>query len=212
MKALLKYRPDLRECELDDRRVLAIPNLGAIVLTPVGYVLVSHLPGIAATIANTQGDAAILTSFATLATGSISSIQPGTVFGLPGGDSMVPVGASAVASVPIMVGSGANDASAFVIPPVTRNSLGQDVVIAVTVLSRGPGDGSAVLPSDQVYRGGLPVTATVGFSQNVPGHQAVQEPAQEPADPLPLRIRKRPHRLGSSALGNLIRSHTASAP
>jgi hypothetical protein len=212
MKALLKYRPDLWECELEDRLVPASPDLGTFVLTPVGYVVVSHFPGLAASVANTQGDAALLATVALLASGSLSSVQPGTTFGLPGLDALALAGANAGAAVPIIVGSGANDASAPIIPPVTRNTLAQDVVIAVTVLNRGSGDGSAVLPSDQVYRGGLPVTATVGFTQDVPGRQAVQEPAQEPADPLPLRVGKRPHRLDSGALGNLIRSNAERAP
>ena len=49
MKALWNYRPDLRACELEDRLVPAIPNLGAIVLTTGGYVLLlSPFPVIAA--------------------------------------------------------------------------------------------------------------------------------------------------------------------
>ncbi|MBV8091069.1 MAG: hypothetical protein JO139_16150 [Alphaproteobacteria bacterium] len=212
MKALLKYRPDLRECELEDRLVPAIPNLGAIVQTPVGYVVVSHLPGIAATVASTPGAEAILTSFLTTASVSIFSLQPGTGFGLPSLDSMGPTGANVGTAVEIIVGSGADDASAYINPPVRRNTIADNGVIALSVIGRVSGDQPPVLPPGQVYRGGLPVTATVGFSQDVPGHQAVQEPAQEPADPLPLRVGKRPHRLASGALGNLIRSNADRAP
>jgi hypothetical protein len=212
MKALLKYRPDLRECELEDRLVPATPNLGAIVLTPGGYVVVSHLPGIAATVASTPGAEATLTSFLTTASVSIFSFQPGTSFGLPSLDSMGPTGANVGTGVEIIVGSGPDDASAYINPPVRRNTIADNGVIALSVIGRMSGDQSPVLPPDQVYRGGLPVTATVGFSQDVPGQQAVQEPAQEPADPLPLRVRKRPHRLASGALGNLIRSNADRAP
>ena len=49
MKAHWNYRPDLRACELEDRLVPAIPDLGAIVLTTGGYVLLlSPFPVIAA--------------------------------------------------------------------------------------------------------------------------------------------------------------------
>ncbi len=40
MNAHLKYCPDLRACELEDRLLPVTPNLGAIVLTTGGYVLV----------------------------------------------------------------------------------------------------------------------------------------------------------------------------
>jgi hypothetical protein len=212
MKVLLKYRPDLRECELEDRLVPAIPDLGAIVLTPGGYVVVSHLPGIAATVASTPGAEAILTSFLTTASVSISSLQPGTSFGLPSLDSMGPTGANVGTAVEIIVGSGADDASAYINPPVRRNTIADNGVIALSVIGRASGDQSAVLPSDQVYRGGLPVAATVGFSQDVPGQRAAQEPAQSPVDPLPLRLGRRPHRFASGGLGNLIRWHADRAP
>ena len=112
----------------------------------------------------------------------------------------------------IILGSGANDAGAANIPPVTRNTIANDALSSATVIGRLSGDRSAVLPPDQVYRGGLPVTATIGFSLKVPGQRVAREPAQGPIDPLPLRLRRRPHRLASGASGNLIRSQADRAP
>ena len=83
MKAQLKYRPDLRDCVLEDRFVPVIPNelgdfllpvvpsLAAIVLTPAGYVLMSSFPGIA-----------IPVSFVVTGSGGISSMQPGNGTGI----------------------------------------------------------------------------------------------------------------------------------
>ena len=112
----------------------------------------------------------------------------------------------------IIVGSGSDDAGAANSPPVTRNTIANDALTAAPVIGRVSGDRSAVLPPEQVYRGGLPVTATVGFSMEEPGQRAAQEPAQGPVDPLPLRIRRRPNRLASGASANLIRSHADRAP
>ncbi len=111
----------------------------------------------------------------------------------------------------IPVGSGANDDGAANIPPVTRNTIANDALNAAPLIGRS-GDRSAVLPPEQVYRGGSPVTASGGFAMEAPGERAAHEPAQGPVDPLPLRIRGRPHRLTSAASGNLIRSHADRAP
>ena len=112
----------------------------------------------------------------------------------------------------IGVGSGANDAGTANIPPVTRNTVANDALSAAPVIGHVSGDQPAVLPPDEVYRGGLPVTATVDFSPETPGQRAAPEPAQSPVDPLPLRLRRRPHRLAPGASGNLIRSHADRAP
>ena len=213
MKALLKYRPDLRACELGDRLVPAIPDLGAIVLTTGGYaLLLSPFLVIASSPFGASGGPGFLTP--SVMTGSLGSpgAQPGNGTGASGPATTAPTGSNGGASLTITVGSGADDAGAANIPPVTRNTIANDALNPLPIIGRVSGERSAVLPPDLVYRGGLPVTATVGFSQDVPGQRAVQEPAQEPADPLPLRVGKRPHRLASGASGNLIRSHADRAP
>jgi hypothetical protein len=213
MKALLKYRPDLRACELEDRLVPAIPDLGAIVLTTGGYVLLlSPFPVIAADPFGASGGPGFLTPSAMSGSAGVSGLLPGNSAGVPGLVTTAPTGSNGGGAVTIIVGSGANDAGAANIPPVTRNTIANDALSAAPVIGRLSGDRSAVLPPEQVYRGGLPVTATVGFSLEAPGQRAAQEPAQGPVDPLPLRLRRRPHRLASGGSGNLIRSHADRAP
>ena len=213
MKALLKYRPDLRDCELEDRLVPATPNLGATVLTTGGYVLVlSPFPVIAASPFGASGGAGFLTPSAMSGSASGSGLLPGNSPGGPGLTTTAPTGSNGGAAVTINVGSGANDAGAANIPPVTRNTIANDALNPLPIIGRVSGERSAVLPPDLVYRGGLPVTATVGFSPEGPGQRAAPEPAQGNVDPLPLRLQRRPNRLLSGDSGNLIRSHADRAP
>jgi hypothetical protein len=114
--------------------------------------------------------------------------------------------------VTIIVGSGADDASGPIIPLVTRNTIANDALNSLPVIGRASGERSGVLPPDLVYRGGLPVTATVDFSPEGPGQRAAPEPAQGKVDPLPLRLHKRPNRLLSHDSRSLIRSHADRAP
>lgn len=52
----------------------------------------------------------------------------------------------------IIVGSGADDASAPIILPVPRNTIANDAVNAAAVIGRASGDRSDLLPPGQVYR------------------------------------------------------------
>jgi hypothetical protein len=213
MKALWNYRPDLRACELEDRLLPAIPDLGATLLTTGGYVLLlSPFPVIAADPYGDSGGPGFLTPSAMSGSAGVSGFLPGNSAGVPGLVSSAPTGSNGAAAATINLGSGANDAGAANIPPVTRNTIANDALSAAPVIGRLSGDQSAVLPPDQVYRGGLPVTATVGFSLEVPGQRVAQEPVQTPVNPLPLRLGRGPHRLASGASGNLIRSHADRAP
>ena len=179
MKALLKYRPDLRDCELEDRLVPATPNLGATVLTTGGYVLLlSPFPVIAANPFGASGGAGFLTPSAMSGSASGSGLLPGNSPGVPGLTTTAPAGSNGGAAVTIIIGSGADDASAPIIPPVTRNTVANDALSAAPVIGRASGDQPAVLPPEEVYRAGLPVTATVGFSPETPGQRAAPEPAQ----------------------------------
>ena len=213
MKALLKYRPDLRDCELEDRLVPATPNLGATVLTSGGYVLLlSPFPVTAADPNGFSGGPGFLTPSAMSGSAGVSGLLPGNSAGVPGLATPAPTGSNGGVAATILVGSGANDAGAANIPPVTRNTIANDALSAAPVIGRLSGDRSAVLPPELVYRGGLPVTATVGFSLELPGQRVAQEPAQAPVNPLSVRLRRRPHRLASGTSGNLIRSHADRAP
>jgi hypothetical protein len=184
MKAQLKYCPDLRACELEDRLVPVVPNLGlgTIVLTTGGYVLTSALPG-----------SAIPALFVMTGAAGISEMQPGNGTGLP----TSPNGSSGRATVTIFVGSGANDIVAPIIPLVTRNTIANDAHNAAPQIGRVLGDRSDVLPPEQVYRGGLPVTAPGGVSTEVSGQRSGPNPDERPVDPLPIRIHTRPHRLAA---------------
>jgi hypothetical protein len=213
MKAHLKYCPDLRACELEDRLVPANPDPGAIVQTTGGYVLLlSPFPVNVADPFGESGGPGFLTPSAMSGSAGVSGLLPGNSAGVPSLATTAPTRSNGGPSVTITVGSGTNDAGAANIPPVTRNTIANDALNPAPVVGRVSGDRSAVLPPEQVYRGGLPVTATVGFSMAVPGQRAAEEPAQGPVDPLPLRLRKRLHRLASGASGSLIRSHADRAP
>ena len=213
MKALLKYRPDLRDCELEDRLVPAILDLGATVLTTGGYVLLlSPFPVIAADPFGESGGPGFLTPSAMSGSAGVSGLLPGNSTGVPGLVTTAPTGSNGGAAVTIVVGSGANDAGALNIRPVTRNTIANDALNAAPVIGRAVADRSDVLPPGQVYREGLPVTASGGVSTEAPGQRAAHEPAKERTDPLPRRLQRGLHRLISGDSGNLIRSHVDRAP
>jgi hypothetical protein len=66
------------------------------------------------------------------------------------------------------------------------------------------GDRSPVLPPGQVYRGGV--------ATEVSGQRAEQDTGQGPVNPLPIRLRSRPHRLSSGAPGSPVESLAGRAP
>jgi hypothetical protein len=214
MKAPLRYHPDLRSCELEDRLVPATPDPGPIVPTTGGYVvLLSPFPVIASDPYGESGGPEFLTPSVVTGSGVGYGLQPGNSTIVLSLATTAPTGSHGGAAVTIIVGSGADSsAGAASIPPVTRNTIANDALNPAPAIGLVSGDRSAVLPPEQFYRGGVPVTATVGFSVEVPGQRAAQEPAHGPVDPLPLRVRMRPHRFASGPSGNLIRSHADRAP
>jgi hypothetical protein len=224
MKAPRNYRPDLRACELEDRLLPVIANLGVIALTTSGLSLVTPFPGAVGSASGSPGSgggstgtaasvsgAAIPTSLYITGRNGISTFAPGNITGNPaiGGATTGP------ASGPggtIQVGSGADDASAPIIPPVTRNTIVNDAVNAAPVIGGASGDRSAVLPPGQSYRDGVPVNGPAGVSTKAPGPPAGPQPDEKPADPLRIRLRKPPHRLIPAASGNLVESSADRAP
>jgi hypothetical protein len=159
MKPLRNCHPDLQACELEDRLLPVIANLGVIVLTTSGYVLMTPFPGASAYPGGSPGGTAIPTAFFMTGSGGISSIQPGNITGVPGLAAAGTAGSSGGASATITVGSGANDATAATIPLVTRNTIANDALNPPPLIGRPSGDRSPILPSGQFYRGGVPVTA-----------------------------------------------------
>ncbi len=213
MKPVLKYHPDLRDCELEDRLVPANPNLGATVLTTGGYVLLlSPFPVIASSPFGASGGPGFLTPSAMSGSASGSGVLPGNSPGVLGLTTTATNGSNGGASATIVVGSGADDASAPIIPLVTRNTIANDVLRAAPVIGQLSGDRSAVLPPGQVFRDGVPVTGPAGVSTKAPSRPAGSQPDEKPADPLRIRLRRPPHRLESDASGNLVQSHVDRAP
>ena len=202
MKAQLKYRPDLRACVLEDRFVPVIPNelgdfllpvvpnVAPIVLTPAGYVLMSSLP-------RHRHPRVVRRD------GLGGNLQHAA------GQRHRPTGEP---HTTIVVGSGANDVVGTIIPLVTRNTIANDALNAAPVIGGVLGDRSDVLPPEQVYRGGLPVSASGGVSTEASGQRSGPNPDERPVDPLPIRLRSRPHRLASGASGSPVGSHADRAP
>jgi hypothetical protein len=127
------------------------PNLGAIVLTTGGSALVlSPFPVIASSPFGASSSPTFLAP--SVMTGSLGSpgVQPGNGTGAPGPATTAPTGSNGGAAVTIIVGSGDDDASAPIIPPVTRNTIANDAVNAAAVIGRASGDRSDVLPPGQV--------------------------------------------------------------
>lgn len=95
----------------------------------------------------------INTPFFIMGTGGISSVQPGNMTGLPNLGSVPLTSSNGGSGLIINVGSGTNDATALNIPPVTRNSLGNDLLNPMPLIGGQPsGDNSPILPPGQSYR------------------------------------------------------------
>jgi hypothetical protein len=181
MNALRKFHPDLQACELEDRLLPVIANVGVIVLTTGGYVLMTPNPG------GSPGGSAIPTSFSITGSGGISSMQPGNFAGIPGLATTAASGSSGSIGATINVGSGANDPTAVSIPLVTRNTIANDALVSRPQIGRPSGDGSPVLPVGQFYRGGVRETVPGRPSSETPGRQSSWSPRQSPVDSTAIR-------------------------
>jgi hypothetical protein len=190
MKAQLKFCPDLRACTLDDRLVPAAAKLGVgtIVLTTSGYVLVmSPFPVTVADPNGASGSPGFLTSSAM--TRGTSGLLPASSTGVRGSATTAPTGSNGGAAQTIVVGSGADEVSAPVSPPVSRNTIANDAVNATPKIGSLSMDQSDVLPPGQVYRGGVPTDVTI--QRPGPGTD------ERPVVPLPIRLRSSPNRLAA---------------
>jgi hypothetical protein len=202
MKALLKFRPELHASELEERLVPAGSNLGVIVLTTSGYVLMTPFAG-ATYPGGPSGGTAIPTSFVITGFGGISSMQPGSIAGLP---ATALSGSNGGAGATITVGSGANDASAPSSPLVSRNTIANDALNPAPRIGRDSGDRSAVLPPGQVYRGGIPETAPAPVSEETTGREAIRIPRRGPFDVPSIRPEGTLPRLSSDTSGDFIKT------
>jgi hypothetical protein len=184
MKPLRNFHPDLQICELEDRLLPVVANLGVIVLTTGGYVLMTPFPGAMSSMGNSPGGTAIPTTFSITGSGGISSLQPGSIAGVPGVPGGGTTGSSGSGGVTITVGSGANDATAS-ISLVTRNTIANDALNPAPLIGRPSGDRSPILPAGQFYRGGIPVTAPAPPASGAPGEQSSRSPSNNPVDSAP---------------------------
>jgi hypothetical protein len=203
MKALWKFRPDLHASELEDRLV-PVSGLGVMVLTTSGYVLMSPFPGAAAYPGGSSGGTAIPTSLVMTGFG-ISTMQPGSIAGLPGAGATGPSGSNGGAGATIATGSGANDASAVGIQPVTRDTIANDALNPITHIGRDSGDRSPVLPAGQIYRGGFQETAPAPVSEETSQQPSIRIPRGGSADAPSIRLGLTPHRFSSDASGDVIK-------
>jgi hypothetical protein len=188
MKTLFKFHPDLQACELETRLVLSASNLGSIVLTTSGYVLMVPYAGAAANSGGSAGGTVIPTSFAMTGSDGISNVQPGNVAGVPNPaatGATVSNGGSAPGTV--AVSPGANDPNAPVIPIVSRSTIANDLLKSPVLIGQLSGDRSPLLAPGQFYRGDLPVTVATTASRDVAGPQARWTPAQDTVDPAATR-------------------------
>lgn len=180
MKRRWMFRPDLAECTLEERVVPAVPNLGIIVLTPSGYVLLIPFPGANSSGAGSLGvssgggataapvsGAAIPSSLYITGNNGLSSMRPGNITGVPSLASAA-AGASGGVTVGFTVGSGtdsANGPASNIANPVpVVNAVGLFTVgdssqrpIVTTIGATSTGSGSPVLPPGQSYRDNAPV-------------------------------------------------------
>jgi hypothetical protein len=206
MKPLRKIHLDLQACALEDRLLPVIANLGVIVLTTGGYVLMTPYPGAAASPGGSPGGAPIPTSFFITGSGGISSMQPGNITGIPGLAVTGTAGSSGGAGATISVGSGANNAAAPSISLVTRNTIANDALVPLPQIGRPSGDRSPVLPVGQIYRGGVPETVPVPPSTETAGGQPSRSPRQRPVDLTPIRLGGAPPRATSDVSANSMKA------
>ena len=177
MNSHLMFRPDLRDCVLEERALLAIANFGIVILTTNGLSFITPFPGAnssgaasgpASTSSSSVSGVPIPTSLYVTGSGGISSVKPGNITGVP---SLAGGGAGAAGSAgTIQVGSGADtsDGPAVKISAggATNNVVGLSSVAdptarpTITVIGGvTPSSSSAVLPPGQSYRDSAPVAA-----------------------------------------------------
>lgn len=203
MSALRKLHLDLEACELEDRLLPVIANVGVIVLTTSGYVLTLPSPGASAN----AGGTALPTSFFMTGAGGISGIQPGNPTGVAGLAVTAAAGSSGGTGGTVVL-SGANDPDAVSISLVTRNTIANDALNAAPRIGGPSGDRSPVLPAGQIYRGGVPAPVPVPPPSGILGEQS----SRSPVESAPIRPVGAPARLPWEISGNLMTARADRGP
>lgn len=148
MNSLRKLHLDLRACELEDRLLPVVANLGMIVLTTGGHGLMIPYAG------GSPTSAAVPASFPVTSLGVIFNTQPGD-HGPPSLPATGKAGSTAGAGVAFTVSSAASDPAIASIPLVTRNTIANDATNPPPRIGRLSADRSPVLPAGEWYRGGI---------------------------------------------------------
>ena len=159
MNPLRKFRLNLQACELEDRLLPVIANLGAVVLTSGGYLLMIRHPAAVANPGGSLSVAAIPTSISMTSLGGIFNTQPGSATGSPNLAATGKDGSSGSPGVAFTVGSPAGDPATASIPPVTRNTIANDALNPPPRIGRLSEDRSPVLPLEEWDRGDVPENA-----------------------------------------------------
>ena len=176
MNSRLMFRPDLTDCILEDRALLAIANLGIVIQTTSGLALITPFPGANSLGAGfsglPNGSAASVSgvpipmSLYMTGAGGISSLRPGNITGVP---SLAGVASAAAGiSATIKVGSGADTAGGPTLNisagGATNNVVGRATVADPTqrttfalIGGTSASSNSQVLPPGQSYRDTAPV-------------------------------------------------------
>jgi hypothetical protein len=228
MNNRLMFRPDLNECILEDRALMAT-NLGLIVLTTSGLTLLTPFPGANSSGAgslgsNSSGGGAassvsgvpIPTSFYITGAGGFSSFRPGNITGLSSFAGST--GSTGGVSISIQVGSGADTAGGATPSNggATSNLVSRATVADPTQQSvftfiggQSTSTNSPVLPPGQSYRDSAPVqpSAPMGaINQSATGSGSMNSSGAMPGGLNP--------QLGAPRLGpfNSVRGMSSSMP
>lgn len=170
MYSPLIFRPDLRECVLEERLLPAIANFGVIILTTSGLTLITPFPGANTSAAGSLGSSGssqssassvsgvpMPTSLYITGSGGISSLKPGNITGVPSLGAAAAGAAGAVLS--FQIGSGSDTGGGTPTTIVSRNVVADPTAQATYQQILGPSatSGDADLPAGQTYRDTAPV-------------------------------------------------------
>ncbi len=182
MNPLRKLHLDLQACELEDRLLPVIANLGVVVLTSGGYLLMIRHPTAVAAPGGSLSVAASPTSISMTSLGGIFNAQPGNLTGSPSLAATAKAGSSGSPGGAFTVGSPSGDPATASIPLVTRNTIANDALNPPPRIGRLSEDRSPVLPLDECYRGGVPENAP-----DLPAQATLDEPSSRMSAPNALK-------------------------
>ena len=177
MNSLRKFHADLQACELEDRLLPVMNNLGVIVLTAGPHLLLILNPDTANTV-GAPNVAAIPSSL------SMTSLDG--LFNTPSGKHPRS-GRDGIGRIEREPGCGVRQSaqSPVILPPqdiplVTRNTIANDALNPLPRIGRLSGDQSPILPRGQFYRGGVPVIAPDPPSPETPAETPIRFPSWIP--------------------------------